>query len=268
MIQCVGSRTEERPYCSRICCSEAIKNGLKLKKVNPNTRINILYKDIRTYGFKEDYYSQALDEGILFTRYDDDKLPDVRVSEDNKLKVQFHDPVLDQTITINPDILVLSAAILPEPSNEVISKVLKTQLSKDRFFLEAHMKLRPVDFATEGIFLCGMAHSPKFIDESISQACGAASRASTILSKDHLEVGGVISQADGDKCIACLTCVRVCPYEVPEINKEGVAEINEADCQGCGICASECPVKAIQLKHFRDDQVLAKCEALFVKEES
>ena len=162
--------------------------------------------------------------------------------------------------------LVLSAAVLPEPTNETISKILKTQLSEDRFFLEAHMKLRPVDFATEGIFLCGIAHSPKFIDESISQACAAASRASTILSKEFLEVGGVVSNVDSDKCVACLTCVRVCPYEVPEINSEGAAEINEADCQGCGICASECPVKAIQLRHFRDDQVLAKCDALFIKE--
>jgi heterodisulfide reductase subunit A-like polyferredoxin len=266
MIQCVGSRNQERPYCSRICCTMAIKNALKLKEKNPNARIHIIYKDIRTYGFKEDYYSRALEEGVLFTRYDDENLPNVQITGDNKLQVTFSDPVLNETLKLNPDMLVLSAAVLPEPSNNVISKILKTQLSKDKFFLEAHMKLRPVDFATEGIFLCGVAHSPKFIDESISQACAAASRASTILSKEFLEVGGVVSNVNSDKCVACLTCVRVCPYEVPEISSEGVAEINEADCQGCGICASECPVKAIQLRHFRDEQVLAKCDALFVEE--
>jgi heterodisulfide reductase subunit A-like polyferredoxin len=266
MIQCVGSRNEERPYCSRICCTTAVKNALKLKSINPKARIHVLFKDIRTYGFKEDYYSKALEEGVLFTRYDDDDLPSVSISEGNALDVTFRDPVLEQTMSLKPDLLVLSAAVLPEPSNNVVSKILKTQLSKDSFFLEAHMKLRPVDFATEGIFLCGMAHSPKFIDESISQACGAASRAMTILSRDYLEVGGVISTVDGDKCVACLTCVRVCPYEVPQINEKNVAEINEADCQGCGICASECPIKAIQLKHFKDDQVMAKCDALFIEE--
>jgi heterodisulfide reductase subunit A len=194
-------------------------------------------------------------------------MPITQVTDNNKLEVRINDQVLKESLILNPDLLILSAATLPEPSNKIISKILKTQLSKDSFFLEAHMKLRPVDFATEGIFLCGMAHWPKFIDESISQACGAASRATTILSKEFLEVGGVVSGVDSDKCVACLTCVRVCPYEVPEINKEGVAEINEADCQGCGICASECPVKAIQLRHFRDEQVLAKCDALFVKGE-
>jgi heterodisulfide reductase subunit A-like polyferredoxin len=262
MIQCVGSRNDERPYCSRVCCTNAIKNALKIKSLNPKAKIHVLFKDIRTYGFREDYYSDALEQGVLFTRYDDDSIPEVS-SDNGQLTVSFKDPVLDENISIKPDMLVLSAAILPEPSNEVISKILKTQLSKDRFFLEAHMKLRPVDFATEGIFLCGMAHSPKFVDESISQASAASSRAMTILSKEFLEVGGVVSTVDGNKCVACLTCVRVCPYEVPEINKDNVAEINEADCQGCGICASECPIKAIQLKHFRDDQVLAKCDALF-----
>jgi heterodisulfide reductase subunit A len=243
-----------------------MKNALKLKSINPDAKVHIIYKDIRTYGFKEDYYSKALEQGIIFTRYDDQNLPSVQVTGDNRLKVSLLDPVLNEKVILNPDKLVLSAAVLPEPTNSTLSKILKTQLSKDRFFLEAHMKLRPLDFATEGIFLCGLAHSPKFIDESISQACGAASRATTILSKDFLEVGGVVSYVNTDKCVACLTCVRVCPYEVPEISSEGVAEISEADCQGCGICASECPVKAIQLRHFRDDQVLAKCDALFEKD--
>ncbi len=268
MIQCVGSRNEERPYCSRICCTTAMKNALKLLSNHPNARIYILYKDIRTYGFKEDYYSTALEQGVLFTRYDDKNLPKVSLTEDNRVQVEIYDQILQDTVVLNPDMLVLSAAVLPEPSNKILSKILKTQLSKDSFFLEAHMKLRPLDFATEGIFLCGIAHSPKFIEESISQACGAASRATTILSKEYLEVGGVVSKVNSDKCVACLTCVRVCPYEVPEINTDGVADISEADCQGCGICASECPVKAIQLLHFRDEQVLAKCDALFLEEEA
>jgi heterodisulfide reductase subunit A len=266
MIQCVGSRNKERPYCSRICCTTAIKNALKMKGMNPDSRIHILYKDIRTYGFREDYYKEAAEKGVAFTRYNDEKLPSVRKGEDGGLEVSFLDPILGEEITIFPDMLVLSAAVLPEPSNRTISKILKAQMSKDNFFLEAHMKLRPVDFSSEGMFLCGMAHSPKFIDECISQACGAASRASTILSKEYLEVGGVISAVEEDKCVACLTCVRVCPYNVPEINERSRAEISEAECQGCGICASECPVKAIQLRHFKDDQVLAKCSALFIEE--
>jgi heterodisulfide reductase subunit A len=265
MIQCVGCRNEERPYCSRVCCTHAVKNALKLKEVQPDSEIIILFKDMRTYGFKEDFYANASELGVKFIRYDDENKPEVDTTEDGKLRVSILDPVLGEPLTLDPDTLVLSAAILPHSDNKKLSQMLKAQLSRDEFFLEAHMKLRPVDFSTEGMFLCGLAHSPKFINESVYQASAAVSRACTIISKDFLEVGGVISEVEEGKCIACLTCVRTCPYYVPEINEKGVAEIDVATCRGCGICATECPVKAIQLKHYTDEQIVEKAKALFVE---
>ncbi len=260
MIQCVGSRTEERTYCSRVCCSGAIKNALKIKEQSPDTNIYVLYKDIRTYGFREKYYREAAEKGIIFIRYDDENLP--IVSDDEGLQVSIREPILNREITLIPDLLVLSNAILPQDGAIELSQMLKLPMTKDGFFLEAHVKLRPVDFATPGVFLAGLAHSPKFIDESIAQASAAAARAGTILSKESLEIGGTISVVDPDKCATCLTCIRVCPYSAPKISKEGVARIDEAECQGCGICVSECPAKAIQLQHFRDDQLLGQCNAI------
>ncbi|MDI6786313.1 MAG: FAD-dependent oxidoreductase, partial [bacterium] len=261
MIQCVGSRQEDRPYCSRICCTQAVKNALKLKELNKDMNIYILAQDIRTYGFKEDFYQKAREQGIIFIKYNKDLKPEVNM-EDNLL-VKVYDLTLREEIELPTDLVILSTAILPHPDNEILAPLLKTSLTADNFFLEAHPKLRPVDLANEGIFLCGLAHAPKFIDESISQSLAAASRASTILSKDKLWAGGVVSVIDGDKCAACLTCVRVCAYNVPFINEDGVAEIEAVKCQGCGACVSECPAKAIQLQNYRDDQILAKCEALF-----
>ncbi len=288
MIQCVGSRNEERPYCSRVCCQQAIKNALKIKEKDPEAEIYILYRDIRTYGFREDYYRQAREAGVIFIRYDVDKKPEVRsqksevrsqnLSEiqnlqssienpkskiENSLEVEVFDPILQEKVAIATDLVVLAPAIVSHPENENMAPLLKVTLNAERFFLEAHMKLRPVDFATEGMFLCGLAHSPKLIEESIVQAQAAAGRAATILAKEHLEVGGVVSQIDGNKCVSCLTCIRMCPYDVPFINEKGVAEIEAATCQGCGICASECPAKAIQLMHYKDTQVVAKVEAMF-----
>jgi heterodisulfide reductase subunit A len=263
MIQCVGSRNKERPYCSRVCCTHAVKNALKLKELNPDSEIVVLFKDMRTYGFKEDYYADASEAGVKFIRYDDENKPEVEAKSDGKLKVAFVDPVLGENLAMEPDALVLSAAIIPNPDNKKLSQMLKAQLSRDKFFLEAHMKLRPVDFSTEGMFLCGLAHSPKFINESIYQSSASVSRACTIISKEFLEVGGAISVVEEGKCIACLTCVRTCPYFVPVINDQGVAQIDVATCQGCGICAAECPVKAIQLEHYTDSQIVKKAKALF-----
>ncbi|UCE36789.1 MAG: FAD-dependent oxidoreductase [Thermoplasmata archaeon] len=263
MIQCVGSRNEERPYCSRVCCTHAVKNALKLKELRPDSEIFVLYKDMRTYGFREDYYAKASDLGVKFIRYDDEKLPIVEKGENGNIKISVMDRVLEKPLIFTPDALVLSAAIIPNEDNLKLSQLLKAQLSRDKFFLEAHMKLSPVDFSTEGMFLCGLAHSPKFVNESLYQASGAVARACTILSKDHLEVGGVISEVEEGKCVACLTCVRTCPYYVPSINEKGVAKIDVATCRGCGICAAECPVKAIQLKHYTDSQILQKAKALF-----
>jgi len=261
MIQCVGSRIEERPYCSRLCCSAAIKNALKIKEANPRTNVFILYRDIRTYGLLEEYYTRARRAGIIFIRYDLESKPEVTL-EKGALQITVNDPALGDTVTLNPQLLVLSSAIVPR-ENEELASLMKLQRTQEGFFLEAHMKLRPVDLATEGMYLCGLAHSPKPLDESLSQAAAAVSRACTLLSHDTVSVGGMVAAVEGEKCAVCLTCVRVCPYDVPFINEEGVAQIDAAKCQGCGSCAAECPGKAIQLQHCEDEEIIAKASALF-----
>jgi len=261
MIQCVGSREQPNQYCSRVCCSQAVKNAIRLKEMNPGIKISILYRDIRTYSFKELYYRKAREMGVNFIRYEVENKPEV-VVDNGKVKVVVKDDLLGSSIQLAPDYLVLSAAIRPHPENEKLATTFKLPLTADGFFLEAHMKLRPLDFASAGMFLCGLAHSPKFIDESIAQARGAASRAATILSQKQMWVGGAISVVDGERCAACLTCVRICPYNVPVINAEGVAEIEGASCHGCGICASACPRRAINVHHYKDEQILSKCVAL------
>lgn len=248
MIQCVGSRNIERAYCSRICCSMAIKNAIAIKKENPDANIFVLYRDIRTYGFREKYYLQARKAGVVFIRYDEEKQP--IVSKENGLLVAIDSPDFPELIEIEADLVVLSTGIAPPEDNRVIANMLKVPLNPDGFYVEAHLKLRPVDFANEGIFLCGLAHSPKFIDENISQARAAAARAAAVLSKTHLEVGAQVSRVDQSKCISCMTCVHSCPYGAPFVNKDHKAEIVAAKCMGCGICASECPARAIQLSHF------------------
>lgn len=261
MIQCVGSRIEERPYCSRICCSAAIKNALKIKEANPRSNVFILNRDIRTYGLLEEYYTRARRAGVIFIRYDLENRPQVTL-EKGALQVTVNDPALADTVTLHPQLLVLSSAIVPRENDELAS-LMKLQRTQEGFFLEAHMKLRPVDLATEGMYLCGLAHSPKPLDESLSQAAAAVSRACTLLAHDTVSVGGMVARVDGEKCAVCLTCVRVCPYSVPFINEEGVAQIDAAKCQGCGSCAAECPGKAIQLQHCEDDEIIAKAVALF-----
>ncbi len=268
MIQCVGSRNDERPNCSRICCSQAVKNALKIKELSPETDVYVLYKDIRTYGFLEDYYREASNKGVLFIRYDDENKPEV-TQANGKLKVSFLEPVLKARISIEPDLLALSAATIPNPDNERIAKMLKVPLSRDGFFLEAHMKLRPVDFATDGVFLCGLAHWPKSIGESIAQACGAAARATTILSKKKLEVEGAIANVNEDLCSGCRICEAVCEYKAIEMQeKEGKlrAHVLEAVCKGCGVCGSSCPTGSISMLHFTDDQILAQLRAALKEE--
>lgn len=265
MIQCVGSRNSEREYCSRLCCSMAIKNALNIKKQNPDARIFVLYRDIRTYGFRETYYKEARRKGVVFIRYDEDKPP--VVTEDNDLLVTIDSPDFPETIEIETDRIVLSTGIVPPADNRQLSDMLKVPLNGNGFYVEAHMKLRPVDFANEGIYLCGLAHSPKFMDENISQAKAAASRAATILSKTHLEVGAEVSRVDQSRCISCMTCVHSCPYGAPFMNKDHKGEIAAAKCMGCGICASECPARAIQLNHFEAKHFSAMLDDLFQKNE-
>ena len=268
MIQCIGARNEERPNCSRICCGQAIKNALKIKEISPETEIYVLYKDIRTYGFREDYYREAATKGVLFISYEDERKPRV-IKENGKLKVTFLEPVLKEEVEIEPDLLVLSAATVPNPDNKRIAEMLKVPLTKDGFFLEAHMKLRPVDFATEGVFLCGMAHSPKYIDESIAQACAAAARATTILSKPTLEMEGIIANVNEDLCSGCRICEHLCPYGAIEMKEQAdgklIAHVIEALCKGCGACGSACPTKAITMGHFTTEEILAQVKAALVE---
>ncbi len=265
MIQCVGSRNEERPYCSRTCCATAIKNALKMKELNPGANIIILYRDMRTYGLMESYYAKARDEGILFVRYEPEKKPSVS-KNGQELTVSFLDRILKEEMEIKPDLLILSSATISR-ENEELATMLKVPRTAEGFFLEAHMKLRPVDFATDGLYLAGSGHGPKLISESISQASAAVARACTILSKEKILVGGVVAMVEGERCAACLTCVRVCPYSVPVINAKGEAEIDLVKCKGCGSCVAECPARAIDLMHFRDGQLWAKSQALILSSE-
>ena len=263
MIQCVGSRNEERPYCSRTCCATAVKNALKIKELNPNAKITILYRDMRTYGLLESYYARARDEGIMFVKYEPEAKPEVN-KDGESLSISFMDRILKEPMEIKLDLLVLSVATIPR-ENEELATMLKVPRTAEGFFLEAHMKLRPVDFATDGLYLAGAGHGPKLISESISQASAAVSRACTILSKEKMLVGGVVAVVEGERCAACLTCVRVCPYSVPVINAKGEAEIDVAKCKGCGSCVAECPAKAIELMHFQSHQLEAKSRALLLE---
>ena len=260
MIQCVGSRNEEYPNCSKVCCQTAIKNALHIKELNPDTNVYILYRDIRTYGFYEDFYREARRQGVLFFRFDKDEPPEVS-KEGDDLVITFRDHVLERDIKIKSDCLVLSAGMRPSDTEELAS-ILKVARNQDGYFMEAHVKLRPVDMASDGIFVCGTAHGPKTISESISQAMASAARACSFLSQSEITLSVVTARVDQEHCAACLICVRSCPYGVPRINENGVSEIDPALCHGCGICASECPAKVIQLNWYEDDQVMSKVDAL------
>ncbi len=260
MIQCVGSRNDENPNCSRVCCQTAIKNALHIKEKYPDANVYVLYRDIRTYGLLENYYTEARRQGIFFFRFDPQDPPKVETAKDG-VEVIFTDHVLNRKLKVSSDLLVLSAGMEAEDTEE-LSSILKLARTAEGYFMEAHVKLRPVDMATEGIFVCGTAHSPKLISETVAQAYAAASRAVTFLSQSQLTLSAVIAKVEADKCASCLICVRSCPYNVPKINADGVSEIDEALCHGCGICAAECPAKAIQLNWYEDDQIICKVDAL------
>ncbi|OGL47086.1 MAG: heterodisulfide reductase [Candidatus Schekmanbacteria bacterium RBG_16_38_10] len=262
MIQCVGSRDEERPYCSRVCCTQAIKNALKLRELNPKLNIYIIYRDIRSYGIKELYYKKAREEGVIFIRYEEESKPEVR-NDDGKLNIKVKDLILNRDLIIGTDLLVLSSGIVANKGNKDLSQMLKVPLNADGFFLEAHVKLRPVDFATDGIFVCGLAHYPKDISEAITQAKASVARAMTILTKEYLQAEGKVSEIRKDRCSGCGLCVAICPYKALELDeKEKVAVVNEALCKGCGACVSSCRANAIDLKGFKDEQILAALEVV------
>ncbi len=260
MIQCVGSRNEDFANCSRICCQSAIKNALHIKEQNPDADVYVLYRDIRTYGLLEHYYQMARREGVMFSRYHQDAPPEVAVSDEG-IHVTFKDHILQRNLIVTADALVLSAGMRPEDTDE-LAGIIKLARNQDGYFMEAHVKLRPVDTPSEGIFVCGTAHSPKLLSESISQSLAAASRAVTFLSQSEITLSVVTAKVDQEHCASCLVCVRSCPYSVPKINSDGVSEIDPALCRGCGICAAECPAKVIELSWYEDDQVMSKVDAL------
>jgi heterodisulfide reductase subunit A len=289
MIQCVGSRDTERPYCSRICCTHAIRNALKLKELRPQANVFVLYRDIRTYGFSEQYYRLAREKGVRFIRYEPERKPTVSVvvqasrlqedgrqdacptSADGALRVEAWDPILERTLAFDCGLLVLSAAVVARPDGQELAQMLKVPLNQDRFFLEAHLKLRPVDFATDGVFLCGLAHSPKRLEETIAQATAVASRAATILAKDRLTPESAISQVIDEKCDGCAYCIDPCSYHaltLIEYMRNGAikktVEANEALCKGCGVCQATCPKDGILVRHYRLDQIAAVVEAALV----
>jgi heterodisulfide reductase subunit A len=259
-IQCVGSRIPERPYCSKICCTQSIKEALKLKELNPAMDISVLYRDMRPYGLREDLYREARSKGISFIRYDFDKdLTVERKGED--IQVGFTDFVLRRQMHINPDLLVLASAIVPE-KDPTLAQLYKVPQNADGFFVEAHVKLNPVDFATDGVFLCGLAHSPKPLDEAITQAQAAAARAVTLLSAKTIPVSGTVAQVVSSFCSSCGVCVSICPYSAPRFNeKTGKAEVEPTLCKGCGLCVSSCRSGAIQLKGFDTPQIMAMIDS-------
>jgi heterodisulfide reductase subunit A len=273
MIQCVGSREEKTPYCSRVCCTETIKNAIRIKQVNPKTEVYVLYRDIRSYGLWETLYREARNLGVVFLRYDKENKPSVDPTD---LKVEIHEPLLNANLKLKADFVVLSNSITHAKDAETLSKMFKVPLDENGFFLEAHVKLRPVDFATDGVFVCGTAHYPKMIYESIAQASATASRACIILSKDSLESEAAISQVDETKCKGCGACIEVCPFKAIELRTEEImvekvlfqnrkAHINPIVCKGCGSCAVSCPLGAITPQHFTSRQIEASLEATITR---
>ncbi len=263
-VQCVGSRNEENPYCSKVCCTHSLKSALALKKKDKRKRVYVVYRDLRSYGFREDLYKEARQLGVLFIRYDLEKMPVLRKDTSGNLEFTVTDHVLQMPVKIHPDLVVLASGIVPGDNKDLFEKF-KVPTSAEGFLVEAHAKLRPVDFASDGLFVAGLAHYPKPLEESIAQARAAVARAMTILSRDSLMVGGVVAEVTREKCAVCLTCVRTCPYGIPFIHADGYAQIDAAECHGCGACVAECPGKAIKLNHFTDQQILAKTDALFEK---
>jgi len=273
MIQCVGCRNEDRNYCSRVCCSHAIKNALKLKKINPEMRIYILYRDMRTYGLKEDYYREASEKDVKFIRYEPEDRPIVETVEEGGksiLRVTVADPILGQRLELDADILSLAAAVIPSASTNDVAGLFKVTLSPDDFFKEAHVKLKPVEFAADGVYLCGMAHYPKHISETINQAYGAAGRVLTLLSHDTVVVSGSVCEVKENDCVSCGACITACTYgaiEFRDTAKGKKAWVNPVLCKGDGLCNAKCPTNAIVLKHFNNEEIFSQIDAAVTEEE-
>jgi heterodisulfide reductase subunit A len=261
-IQCVGSRIKERPYCSKVCCTHSVKSALKLKEKKPEMDVFIIYRDMRTYGLREELYREARAKGIVFIRYDFNK--DLTVSKDSSgLNIRCTSYVLQREIEIRPDMLVLATAIIA-PRENPVAQLFKVPLNDDGFFVEAHVKLQPIDFSTKGVFVCGLAHAPKPVDEAVAQGLGAASRAATLLSQEKVLGNAIVSEIDARLCRGCQLCLKACPYQAISFFEDRVAcEVNQALCTGCGSCAVACPTGAASILHFDDQEVLTMVEAAF-----
>lgn len=265
MIQCVGAREDKeggRNYCSRICCAMAVKNALEIRELCPDSEVTVLYRDMQTYGKDfEEYYQKAREQFVQFIRFDAENPPEVIIKSKGKYSVRVEDILINDTVDLDADLIVLSTPLVQTEEAKELSKMLKVPLGADGFFLEAHVKLRPVDFATEGIFVCGTAHSPKTISESIAQAYAAASRAGIPMALKRVRTEAITSIIDEDLCTGCGTCLKLCPYSAIRKNERGMATVNDVLCKGCGVCAASCPEKAITMRHFSDKQVLAEASA-------
>jgi heterodisulfide reductase subunit A len=260
-LQCVGSRIPERPYCSKLCCTQSLLSAIKIKEVNPGATVYIVYRDMRPYGLREDLYREARGKGVIFIRYDEDK--DLQVTDEgSSIGMKLTDTVFNRQMLLRPDILVLASAVVPE-KDDSLAGFFKVTRNDDGFFAEAHVKLRPVDFATDGVFVCGLAHSPKPIDESITQAQAAAARAVTLLSARSIPVSGTVAYVDQNLCSACGVCVSICPYSAPGFNeKTGKAQVEPALCKGCGLCVSSCRSGALNLRGFDMGQIMTMIDSV------
>ncbi|MDA8164999.1 MAG: FAD-dependent oxidoreductase [Desulfobacteraceae bacterium] len=269
MVQCAGSRGDDLAYCSKVCCNHAVKNALRIKALDPASQVVVLYREMRTYGFAEDLYRQAREQGVIFIPYATDRMPEIS-AKGSKVRIDFYDPILQDQVTMEPELLALSVGIVPEGTKE-LSKLLKIPVNADDFYLEAHVKLRPVELPVSGVYVCGLAHSPKPIEETIVQAQAAAAKAAIPLVKGHVEVEPTVSHVDQEICIGCSLCTSLCPYQAIQMvqleNKQRRAQTIVASCKGCGICASHCPTFAISMGGFTDQQISSQIEA-FGREEN
>lgn len=268
MIQCVGCRNQERNYCSRVCCSHSVKNALKLKELNPALDVYVLFRDMRTYGFREDSYKEAAQKGVRFIRYEPQRMPEVQAATEegrSVLKVSCPDYVLGKNLELSVDLVALAAAVIPAAKTRELAQLFKVNLNPDGFFQEAHVKLRPVDFGADGVYLCGIAHYPKHIPEAVSQAYGAAGRVLTLLAQDRIVASGSVCDVDEQKCVGCGACISCCTYgaiEFRDTPQGRKASVNPVLCKGDGLCNTKCPTGAIFLKHYKDEQVHAQIEGL------
>jgi heterodisulfide reductase subunit A len=263
MVQCAGSRGDDLNYCSKTCCTTAVENALKVKEINPDAQVIMLYRDIRTYGYAEDLYQEARQKGVLFIPYETDNLPTIS-EKGRKLTVAFYDPILQDDVSMNPQMVALSVGMVPEET-DTLSKLLKVPVTADSFFLEAHVKLRPVELPVDGVYVCGLAHSPKPVNEIIAQSQAASAKAAMPLIKGYVTVDPIVSNIDKETCIGCRLCTSLCPYQaiqmVKDENNRPKAETIVASCKACGICASHCPTFAISMGGFTNEQLNSQIEA-------